>query len=158
MPSSRRVMWRVVARLSLAVTAVAAVVVIGGGLGLWAVERDRPGSTLGSAGDALWWALTTMTTVGYGDHVPATTAGRVIAGAVMVVGVAVIGAVAAVVALAVAARVASTEERALEAEAKTLERRLEDRLDRLEAKLDALLRTRTDGDGPSYAERTSSTT
>jgi voltage-gated potassium channel Kch len=157
MPSSRRVLWRAVARLSLVVTTVSALVVLGGGLGLWALERDRPGSTVGSVGDALWWALTTMTTVGYGDTVPVTTAGRVLAGAVMVAGIAVIGAVAAVVALAVAARIAAMEEQALEAEAETLERRLEDRLARLEAKLDDLLRARPEDGGPSPGERDSST-
>jgi voltage-gated potassium channel len=62
-----------------------------------------------------------MTTVGYGDHVPVTTSGRLIGAAVMVVGVAVIGAVAAIVALAVALHVALQEEQAFQAEAATLE-------------------------------------
>jgi len=53
-----------------------------------------------------------MTTVGYGDHVPVTTTGRLIAAAVMVVGVAVIGGVAAIVALGVALHIAIDEERA----------------------------------------------
>ncbi|MGY1770499.1 potassium channel family protein [Blastococcus sp. SYSU D00813] len=109
MPSSPRDTWGVVARLCAAVTALAALVVAGGGLALWELEGDRPDGTVRSLADALWWALTTMTTVGYGDHVPVTTAGRLVAGGVMVAGVAVIGAVAAVVALAVAARVAARE-------------------------------------------------
>jgi voltage-gated potassium channel len=79
-----------------------------------------------------------MTTVGYGDHVPVTTTGRLIAAAVMVVGVAIIGAVAAIVALAVALHIAIDEERAFEAEARTLEQRLELRLDRIEAQLAGL--------------------
>jgi voltage-gated potassium channel len=105
-----------------------------------------------SWGDALWWSLTTMTTVGYGDHVPATTTGRLIGAAVMVAGVAIIGAVAAVVALAVARRVALEEERAMEAEAETLEQRLEVRLAGIEARLaglDALLRA---GSPPAAGE------
>ena len=102
------------------------------------VEGERPDSTVRSWGDALWWSLTTVTTTGYGDHVPVTTTGRLIAAAVMVTGIAVIGAVAAIVALAVARRVALEEERTLEAEAGTLEHRLELRLDRIEARLESL--------------------
>ncbi len=137
-----RITWAVVGRLAVIVTAVSSLVVLGGGTALWFVERERPDSTMDSWGDALWWSLTTMTTVGYGDHVPATTTGRLIAAGVMVAGVAIIGAVAAVVALAVARRVARGEERAIEAEAVTLEQRLEVRLARIEARLaglDALL-------------------
>ncbi|HET7515584.1 MAG TPA: potassium channel family protein [Gaiella sp.] len=40
--------------------------------------------------NALWWAIVTVTTVGYGDVVPTTTAGRIIAGALMLVGVSAI--------------------------------------------------------------------
>jgi voltage-gated potassium channel Kch len=55
-------------------------------------------ANIGSFGDALWWASTTVTTVGYGDHYPVTTEGRFIAVALMVVGIAVVGAVTASVA------------------------------------------------------------
>lgn len=94
-----------------------------------------------------------MTTVGHGDHVPVTTAGRLVAALVMVVGVAVIGAVAAVVALTVARQVAREEERVLGAQADVLEQRLEAHLTRVEeqlARLDALLHTSPapDGAGP----------
>jgi voltage-gated potassium channel len=40
--------------------------------------------------NALWWAIVTVTTVGYGDVVPTTTIGRIIAGALMLVGVSAI--------------------------------------------------------------------
>jgi len=40
-----------------------------------------------SLGLAIWWAIQTVTTVGYGDHVPTTTTGRVVGGAEMVLGV-----------------------------------------------------------------------
>lgn len=56
-------------------------------------ERDAPGSTITTFGTALWWALTTITTVGYGDVYPVTTQGRVVAGVLMVAGVALLGAV-----------------------------------------------------------------
>ena len=43
-----------------------------------------------SVGLAIWWALQTVTTVGYGDVVPTTVAGRVVGGVEMVIGVAFI--------------------------------------------------------------------
>ncbi len=131
-----------VGRLTLAVTAVSVVVVLGGGTAVWSLEAGHPSGSLRSWGDAVWWALSTMTTVGYGDYVPVTAAGRLVAALVMVVGVAIIGAVAAVVALTVARQVAREEERVLEAEAGVLEQRLEAHLTRMEAqlsRLDALL-------------------
>ena len=124
-----------VLRLALATTAVSAAVVLAGGTAVWQLEGDRPGSTFRSWGDGIWWALTTMTTVGYGDHVPETTSGQVVAALIMVMGVAVLGAVAAVVALIFASAVARREERILEAEGRTLEARLEARLNMLDARL-----------------------
>jgi voltage-gated potassium channel len=119
MPLKQRLTWTVVLRLAVVVTGFASLVVLGGDTALWLVEGERPDSTIRSWGDALWWSLTTLTTVGYGDHVPVTTTGRLIAAGVMVAGVAVIGAVAAIVALAVALRVAREEELACEAAAET---------------------------------------
>src|SRR5215217_5513119 len=66
-----------VLRLALATTVVSLVVVLGGGTMVWRFEHGRPGTTFRSWGDGIWWALTTMTTVGYGDHVPATAPGRI---------------------------------------------------------------------------------
>jgi voltage-gated potassium channel len=40
-----------------------------------------------SVGSGLWWAVQTVTTVGYGDHVPATAAGKLVAALVMLVGI-----------------------------------------------------------------------
>ncbi len=119
----------------MAVTVVAIGVVTIGGSVTWLFERNVAGATFTSWGDALWWALATLTTVGYGDHVPVTVAGRLVAAAVMVAGVAVIGGVAAGVAIVVAGAVARAEEQVLESEAESLEQRLEARLDVLDARL-----------------------
>lgn len=124
-----------VLRLALVTATVSTSVVLVGGTAVWQLEGDRPGTTFRSWGDGVWWALTTMTTVGYGDHVPGTTSGRVVAALIMITGVAVLGAVAAVVALIFASDVANREERILEAEGRTLEARLEARLDELDAGL-----------------------
>jgi voltage-gated potassium channel len=110
-------------------------VVLAGGTAVWRLEGERPGSTFHSWGDGIWWAVTTLTTVGYGDHVPETTVGRVVAALIMIMGVGVLGAVAAVVALIFATAVAIREERILEAEGRTLEARLEARLKVLDARL-----------------------
>lgn len=124
-----------VIRMAVATSVFSAAVVLGGGAAVWHLERDRPGSTFRSWSDGIWWAVTTMTTVGYGDHVPGTTAGRVVAGLIMIMGVAVLGAVAAVVSLIFASAVARREERILEAEGRSLEARLEARLDVLDMRL-----------------------
>jgi voltage-gated potassium channel len=125
-------------RLAAAVTGFAALVLLGSSTALWLVERNDPHSTVHSFPDSVWWALTTLTTTGYGDHVPVTPLGRLIGAGVMVTGVGVIGAVAAVIALAVTLRLARQEELAFEAEAVTLEQRLELRLARIETLLVAL--------------------
>ena len=138
MPRKQQLTWTVVLWLAVVVTGFASLVVVGGGTALWLVEGQRPDSTIRSWGDALWWSLTTLTTTGYGDHVPVSTTGRLIAAGVMVAGVAVIGAVAAIVTLMVALRVAREEEMAFEAAAETLEQRLDARLARIEAQLAAL--------------------
>lgn len=71
------------------------------GLGAVAVldaEQGAPDANITTIGDALWWACTTVTTVGYGDRYPVTTEGRFVAVALMLVGIAVVGAVTASVA------------------------------------------------------------
>lgn len=61
-------------------------------------EQDADGANIHSIGDALWWAITTVTTVGYGDRYPVTATGRIIAVVLMVVGIATLGAVTASIA------------------------------------------------------------
>lgn len=55
------------------------------------LEGERQPGAFGSVGNSLWWAIATLTTTGYGDEVPISTAGRVLAGVVMVSGIAVFG-------------------------------------------------------------------
>lgn len=59
------------------------------------VEQDAPDSLITSFGDALWWAFVTITTVGYGDLYPVTTAGRFVAAGLMIAGIALLGSVTA---------------------------------------------------------------
>lgn len=69
-----------------------------GALAILDAERDAAGANITTFGDALWWAATTVMTVGYGDRYPVTTEGRFVAVTLMVVGIAVVGSVTAAVA------------------------------------------------------------
>ena len=53
--------------------------------------ETTPESNIKTAEDAIWWAFVTITTVGYGDKYPVTTEGRIIAGFLMITGVALFG-------------------------------------------------------------------
>jgi voltage-gated potassium channel len=55
------------------------------------LERDVQPATFGSLPAALWWAIATLTTVGYGDVVPITPLGRLVAAFVMICGLGVFG-------------------------------------------------------------------
>jgi voltage-gated potassium channel len=62
------------------------------------LESHAPDANIHTGGDALWWAVVTITTVGYGDHFPVTGLGRLTAFLVMVAGVGIIGALASILA------------------------------------------------------------
>jgi voltage-gated potassium channel len=103
------------------------------------VDRDE----FPTFGDGLWWAIVTLGTVGYGDLVPRNTAGRVVGGIVIVVGVTFIAFLTAVV---TSSFVSVDQERAAEAErgqreesdeeTKRLLRQVLERLAVIEARLD----------------------
>ena len=61
-------------------------------------ERGVEGSNIKSFGDGLWWAITTVTTVGYGDRFPITSTGRILAVCLMLVGISLMGVITASVA------------------------------------------------------------
>lgn len=88
----------------------AALLVVTAALAVTEAERGRPGATIADLGDGFWWAATTLTTVGYGDLAPVTATGRVIAVALMIGGVALLGAVAATLASWLVERVAAEAE------------------------------------------------
>lgn len=73
-------------------------------------ERGARGATITTFGDAFWWAITTVTTVGYGDRYPITTQGRFIAGGLMLAGIALLGIVTAALASWLLERVREVEE------------------------------------------------
>lgn len=72
------------------VSVIAVIMVIFSAIAILQVEDD-PNSNIKTAEDAVWWAYVTITTVGYGDKFPVTTEGRIIAAALMTVGVGLFG-------------------------------------------------------------------
>jgi voltage-gated potassium channel len=61
-------------------------------------ERSVEGSNIKTFSDGLWWAVTTVTTVGYGDRYPTTTEGRLLAVLLMITGISLVGVITASVA------------------------------------------------------------
>jgi voltage-gated potassium channel len=64
-------------------------------LAMLEAERSAPGAGITSYGQALWWAIVTITTVGYGDKIPVSDTGHFIAVALMIAGIALLGTVTA---------------------------------------------------------------
>jgi len=75
---------------------IAALIVVWvGSLMVLNAERSASNAQIKTAGEAVWWAFETVTTVGYGDFVPVTWNGRALAVLVMLVGISVLGVVTA---------------------------------------------------------------
>ena len=118
-------------RAGLWIAAVSVVVTIASGIVMWLIDReDFPTIGLG-----LWWAVQTVTTVGYGDITPKNPEGRAIATVVMVTGIAFV----TVVTAAITAVFVESARRRLRASTEEAEgyRHLEilERLERIEARL-----------------------
>lgn len=75
-------------------------------LAVLSAERHQPGANITSFGKSLWWAVATVTTVGYGDEVPVTVTGRVAAAFLMVGGISLLGVITATLASWIIQRVA----------------------------------------------------
>ena len=73
----------------IGVTSVFGIVLFGVALAAYVIERDVQPETFGSIPQAMWWAVTTLSTTGYGDAIPQSFAGRVLAGVTMLSGIAI---------------------------------------------------------------------
>lgn len=74
-------------------------VVLGGSaFGVLITETGQPGANIETAGNALWWALVTISTVGYGEFYPVTTTGRLISSVVIITGVSAFAGISGLVA------------------------------------------------------------
>src|SRR5262252_2816760 len=62
-------------------------IVIFGGICVYLAEHEHSGANITTLGDALWWGIVTIATVGYGDYYPVTAVGRIIAVFMMLSGI-----------------------------------------------------------------------
>ncbi len=76
----------------LIVLFIITILVVGGsGIGIYLIESTHENAQITNLIDAFWWASATVTTVGYGDVVPVTDAGRILGIVLMFVGISIIG-------------------------------------------------------------------
>lgn len=95
---NRTVAGSVAGRVSVYVAGTAVMSVGLGAVSVLDAEQGAKGANITTFGDALWWAMTTTTTVGYGDRYPVTAEGRIVATVLMLVGIAVVGSITGAVA------------------------------------------------------------
>lgn len=93
----------------LGVLLLFAMVLTGGAVLGYLAERNAQPAVFTSVGTSLWWAITTLTTTGYGDMVPVTPLGRMVGGAVMIGGLGTISLLAGILATGFAAELKRTE-------------------------------------------------
>jgi voltage-gated potassium channel len=87
------------AQYAVLITVLAAfLVLVSASIVVLQAESRAPGANITTGGDALWWAIVTITTVGYGDKYPITLVGRIAAVFVMVMGIGIIGSLASIMA------------------------------------------------------------
>ena len=109
------------------VAAMTVVVVVAAGAAVTATDGDR----FSTVWDGLWWASTTVTTVGYGDIVPQSALGRAIAVALMFTGIGLVSILTASIASALLAEDVGDEERHIERELAAISETLGQIQDRL---------------------------
>ena len=134
----RRLTTSLHGRVAAYVTMTASLVVFMASLAVYDAERGAPDASITDYGDAVWWALTTITTVGYGDEYPVTADGRLVAVLLMVSGIALLGVVTAAVASWFVGRVAEAAQAQDDADDAALlveVRELADEVRRLRAEL-----------------------
>jgi voltage-gated potassium channel len=127
-------------RVAAYVTATALLVVFMASLAVYDAERGTPDASITGYDDAVWWAFTTITTVGYGDRYPVTGEGRLVAVLLMVGGIALLGVVTAAVASWFVGRVAEAaqaQDQADDAALRSEVRELAEEVRRLRAELAA---------------------
>jgi voltage-gated potassium channel len=70
-----------VRRAALWIAGATVLITLAGGFGIWLLDHKE----FPTIGSGMWWSVQTMTTVGYGDHVPSTTEGQIVGALLTVV-------------------------------------------------------------------------
>jgi voltage-gated potassium channel len=135
---NRRAQTRLRGRVAIYVAGGASLLAFCAALAVLDAERSSPDANITNFGDAMWWTVATMTTVGYGDRYPVTSAGRLVAFGLMLGGVALLG--------TVSATLASWLIETVEAEKEQIED-VRITVQRLEAKIDQLSAEQRNGSG-----------
>lgn len=106
-------------RVGVYLAGATALVAFAAALAVYDAERHSPDASITSFGDAMWWTITTISTVGYGDRYPVTWQGRLVAASLMVAGIALLGTVTATIASWFVERLHTVEAAVEEAEQQT---------------------------------------
>lgn len=77
-------------RMSVFVGVTSVLLMVLCSLAMYDAERGAPGGTIQNFGDAAWWSVVSVTTVGYGDFYPVTVEGRLVALVLLTFGIALI--------------------------------------------------------------------
>ena len=138
---NRRAATSLRGRVAVYVVGATGLILFCASLAVLDAERANDQANIRTFPDALWWAATTVTTVGYGDRFPTTSSGRVVAVMLMVGGIALLGIVTASLASWLVERI-----REVEAQTQTATRQdiqvLIERIDQLQLDVTRLLSTR----------------
>ncbi len=119
---------------AIVIASVSTVMTVGAGLLMTVLDHKN----FTSLGQGLWWAVQTVTTVGYGDHVPTNVAGRLVATVVMLLGIGFLTVITAAITSSFVTRSRDDQIRRSGGAAPATEHHVDDinaRLDRIEAAL-----------------------
>ncbi|HWO64986.1 MAG TPA: ion channel, partial [Umezawaea sp.] len=95
---NKRLAGKIRQRVGIYVAGVTLMVGLCASLAVLDAERHQENATITTFGDALWWTLTTISTVGYGDRYPVSWEGRMVAGLLMIGGIALLGVITGTIA------------------------------------------------------------